>query len=98
MERAAVTRLGVVVGAGLCAVIGGAVLAQYIFTMKKKAGRKTKIIEMVSELEPARCSGHKDGCPGAAAAASPVQSAVGAAGGTEGGREAGEVPAVARRH
>ncbi|XP_078253727.1 cytosolic 5'-nucleotidase 3 isoform X1 [Rhinoraja longicauda] len=51
MERAAVTRLGVAVGAGLCAVIGGAVLAQYIFTMKKKAGRKTKIIEMMPEFQ-----------------------------------------------
>ncbi|XP_069777152.1 cytosolic 5'-nucleotidase 3 isoform X1 [Narcine bancroftii] len=51
MERAAVTRLGVVAGVAVCVVIGGAVLAQYIFTMKKKAGRKTKIIEMMPEFQ-----------------------------------------------
>ncbi|XP_051879691.1 cytosolic 5'-nucleotidase 3 isoform X3 [Pristis pectinata] len=51
MERVAVTRLGVVAGAGVCVVIAGALLAQYIFTMKKKAGRKTKIIEMMPEFQ-----------------------------------------------
>jgi len=51
MDRVAVVKFGAVAGAGVCVLFGGAVLAQYIFTMKKKAGRKTKIIEMVSERE-----------------------------------------------
>uniref|UniRef100_V9KBC4 5'-nucleotidase n=1 Tax=Callorhinchus milii TaxID=7868 RepID=V9KBC4_CALMI len=51
MDRVAVAKLGAAAGAGGCAVFGGAVLAQYIFTMKKKAGRKTKIIEMMPEFQ-----------------------------------------------
>uniref|UniRef100_A0A8B9DKH5 Uncharacterized protein n=1 Tax=Anser cygnoides TaxID=8845 RepID=A0A8B9DKH5_ANSCY len=47
MDRAAVAKMGAVASASLCALVGGVVLAQYIFTMKKKTGRKTKIIEMV---------------------------------------------------
>ncbi|MBN3271113.1 5NT3A nucleotidase, partial [Polyodon spathula] len=48
MEKTAVVKVGAVASASVCALFGGLVLAQYIFTKKKKAGRKTKIIEMVS--------------------------------------------------
>ncbi|XP_060678920.1 cytosolic 5'-nucleotidase 3A-like isoform X1 [Hemiscyllium ocellatum] len=51
MDRVAVVKFGAVAGAGICVLFGGAVLAQYIFTLKKKAGRKTKIIEMMPEFQ-----------------------------------------------
>ncbi|KAK1173468.1 cytosolic 5'-nucleotidase 3A isoform X3 [Acipenser oxyrinchus oxyrinchus] len=51
MDKAAVVKLGAVASASVCALFGGVVLAQYIFTKKKKAGRKTKIIEMMPEFQ-----------------------------------------------
>lgn len=50
MDKASVVKAGAVASASMCAVVAGVVLAQYIFTVKKKTGRKTKIIEMVSLL------------------------------------------------
>lgn len=47
MDKSAVAKMGAMASASVCALVGGVVLAQYIFTMKKKTGRKTKIIEMV---------------------------------------------------
>lgn len=45
-------KMGAVASASVCALVGGVVLAQYIFTMKKKTGKKTKIIEMVRGKRP----------------------------------------------
>ncbi|KAI1885591.1 hypothetical protein AGOR_G00205380 [Albula goreensis] len=51
MDKTAVVKAGAVASASVCALFGGVVLAQYIFTKKKRAGRKTKIIEMMPEFE-----------------------------------------------
>uniref|UniRef100_A0A8C9V1J5 5'-nucleotidase n=1 Tax=Scleropages formosus TaxID=113540 RepID=A0A8C9V1J5_SCLFO len=51
MDRSAVAKVGAVASAGVCALFGGVVLAQYIFTKKKRAARKTKIIDMMPQFE-----------------------------------------------
>ncbi|MEE6465671.1 hypothetical protein FKM82_006640 [Ascaphus truei] len=51
MDRSSVAKMGAVASASMCALVGGVVLAQYIFTVKKKTGRKTKIIEMMPEFQ-----------------------------------------------
>lgn len=48
MDRTAVVKVGAAASASVCAVVGGVALAQYIVAKKKRAGKKTRIIEMVS--------------------------------------------------
>lgn len=56
-------KMGAVASASVCALVGGVVLAQYIFTMKKKTGRKTKIIEMVRGKRPRAGDAGEAGAP-----------------------------------
>lgn len=50
MDKTSVVKVGAAASASVCALFGGVVLAQYMFAKKKRAGKKTKIIEMVSGL------------------------------------------------
>lgn len=52
MDRTAVVKVGAAASASVCALFGGVVLAQYIVAKKKRAGKKTRIIEMVSKSRP----------------------------------------------
>lgn len=54
MDRAAVVKVGAAASASVCALFGGVVLAQYIVAKKKRAGKKTRIIEMVSATRRCR--------------------------------------------
>lgn len=49
MDKTAVVKVGAAASASVCALFGGVVLAQYIVAKKKRAGKKTRIIEMVSQ-------------------------------------------------
>lgn len=49
MDKTAVVKVGAAASASVCALFGGVVLAQYIVAKKKRAGKKTRIIEMVSK-------------------------------------------------
>lgn len=80
MDRAAVARVGAVASASVCALVAGLVLAQYLLTAKKRTGRKTKIIEMVS-ARPERAGhqprahsgvGRRPGAPGPRASDPPA--------------------------
>ncbi|KAM9783007.1 cytosolic 5'-nucleotidase 3 isoform 1-T1 [Neosynchiropus ocellatus] len=51
MDKAAVVKVGAAASAGVCALLGGAVLAQYIVNKKNRAGKKTRIIEMMPQFE-----------------------------------------------
>jgi hypothetical protein len=48
MDKTAVVKVGAAASASVCVLFGGVVLAQYIVAKKKRAGKKTRIIEMVS--------------------------------------------------
>lgn len=48
MDRTAVVKVGAAAGASVCVLVGGLALTQYIVAKKKRAGKKTRIIEMVS--------------------------------------------------
>ena len=49
MERGTAIRLGATASAGLVALFGGALLAQYVLNSMKGKDKKTKIIEMVGD-------------------------------------------------
>ncbi|KAI3361540.1 hypothetical protein L3Q82_012962, partial [Scortum barcoo] len=51
MDKAAVVKVGAAASASVCALFGGVVLAQYIVAKKKRAGKKTRIIEMMPQFE-----------------------------------------------
>uniref|UniRef100_A0A3Q2Q4W1 Uncharacterized protein n=1 Tax=Fundulus heteroclitus TaxID=8078 RepID=A0A3Q2Q4W1_FUNHE len=48
MDRTVVVKVGAAASASVCVVFGGVALAQYLVAKKKRAGKKTRIIEMVS--------------------------------------------------
>ena len=48
MDKTAVVKVGAAASASVCVLLGGVVLTQYIVAKKKRAGKKTRIIEMVS--------------------------------------------------
>uniref|UniRef100_A0A3Q2HT38 Uncharacterized protein n=1 Tax=Equus caballus TaxID=9796 RepID=A0A3Q2HT38_HORSE len=50
LGRAAVATVGAVASASVCAPMAGVALAQYMLTLERKTGRKTKIIEIVGHL------------------------------------------------
>ncbi|CAL9706229.1 unnamed protein product [Knipowitschia caucasica] len=51
MDRAAVVKVGAAASAGVCALVGGVALAQYVVAKQKRAGKKTRIIEMMPQFE-----------------------------------------------
>uniref|UniRef100_A0AAQ4SA80 5'-nucleotidase n=1 Tax=Gasterosteus aculeatus aculeatus TaxID=481459 RepID=A0AAQ4SA80_GASAC len=53
MDRTAVVKVGAAASASVCALLGGVVLTQYIVAKKKRAGKKTRIIEMMPQFEKA---------------------------------------------
>lgn len=55
MDKTAVVKVGAAASASLCALFGGVALAQYIVAKKKRAGKKTRIIEMVSLSRNSGC-------------------------------------------
>lgn len=61
MDRTAVVKVGAAASASVCALFGGVVLAQYIVAKKKRAGKKTRIIEMVSKTRQSSCVSMAEG-------------------------------------
>ncbi|XP_068179136.1 cytosolic 5'-nucleotidase 3 isoform X1 [Antennarius striatus] len=51
MDRTAVVKVGAAASASVCVLFGGVVLAQYIVAKKKRAGKKTRIIEMMPQFD-----------------------------------------------
>uniref|UniRef100_A0A3Q3GIY4 5'-nucleotidase n=1 Tax=Kryptolebias marmoratus TaxID=37003 RepID=A0A3Q3GIY4_KRYMA len=51
MDRTAVVKVGAAASASVCVLVGGLALTQYIVAKKKRAGKKTKIIEMMPQFE-----------------------------------------------
>ncbi|XP_035991302.1 cytosolic 5'-nucleotidase 3 isoform X1 [Fundulus heteroclitus] len=51
MDRTVVVKVGAAASASVCVVFGGVALAQYLVAKKKRAGKKTRIIEMMPQFE-----------------------------------------------
>lgn len=51
MDKTAVVKVGAAASASVCILFGGVVLAQYIVAKKKRAGKKTRIIQMMPQFE-----------------------------------------------
>ncbi|KAM9309235.1 cytosolic 5'-nucleotidase 3 isoform 1-T1 [Pholidichthys leucotaenia] len=51
MDKTAMVKLGAAACTGVSALLGGVVLAQYVVAKKKRAGKKTRIIEMMPQFE-----------------------------------------------